>query len=49
MISKVAFAQPVYNQHKHDFKESKDGFNKKKSALFASVLEKIIKSQPNGK
>lgn len=49
MILKVAFAQPVYDHHKHDLHKPKDGLNKKKSASFANVLENIIKSQPNGK
>jgi len=49
MILKVAFAQPVYDSHKHDLQKSKDGLNKKESASFASILEKVIKSQPSGK
>jgi len=49
MILKIVFAQPVFNHRKRVLQKSKDGFNKKKSAPFASVLENIIKAQPNGK
>jgi len=49
MILRVAFAQPVFDYHKHDFQKSKDGSNKKESASFASILEDVIRCQPNGK
>ncbi len=45
MILKVALVQPVYDYHKQDLYKSKEGFNKKKSTSFASVLENTIKCQ----
>ena len=47
MILKVVSIQPVFDSYKRDLHKSKDGSTKKKSCLFASILENIIKSHPN--
>jgi len=49
MILKVEPLQPIFDHHKRDLRKSKEGLITKNSTSFASVLEKIIKSQPNGK
>jgi hypothetical protein len=45
MILKVTFVQPIINNYKRDPQASKSRYKKKRSNLFASVLESTIESK----